>query len=131
MNFKSYNCVLICLLLIAQFITTRGGVGDTRLEAKAKKTKKIRGQAQEKPIRGQTLLRPRTGMLEAMAKDIAANFFQKKRSSKKFFRRSPIPRRTRIFDWGRPKPQITCYDVIKNFQKRKFLWDKDIVGWKI
>ena len=84
MNFKSYNCVLICLLLIAQFITTRGGVGDTRLEAKAKETKKIRGQAQEKPIRGQTLLRPRTGMLEAMAKDTAANFFQKKGLQKSF-----------------------------------------------
>ena len=37
----------------------------------------------------------------------------------------------RIFDWRRPKPQITCYEVIRNFQKRKFLWDKDIVGWKI
>ena len=37
---------------------------------------------------------------------------------------------TKIFDWGRPKPQITYYDVIKNFQKRKFLRDKDIVGWK-
>ena len=34
----------------------------------------------------------------------------------------------RIFDWGRPKPQITCYDVNKNFQKRNVLSDKDIVG---
>ena len=42
----------------------RGGVEDTRLEAKAKDTKKIRGQGQ-----GQTLSRPRTGMLEAKAKD--------------------------------------------------------------
>ena len=41
----------------------RGGVEDTRLEAKAKDTKKIRGQGQ--PFRGQTLSRPRTGMLEA------------------------------------------------------------------
>ena len=47
--------------------TTRGGVEDTRLEAKAKDTKKIRGQGQ--PFRGQTLSRPRTGMLEAKAKD--------------------------------------------------------------
>ena len=31
----------------------------------------------------------------------------------------------RIFDWGRPKPQITCNDVIKKFPNRKFLWDKD------
>ena len=45
----------------------RGGVEDTRLEAKAKDTKIIRGQ--EQPFRGQTLSRPRTGMLEAKAKD--------------------------------------------------------------
>ena len=46
---------------------SRGGVEDTRLEAKAKDTKKIRGQGQ--PFRGQTLSSPRTGMLEAKAKD--------------------------------------------------------------
>ena len=52
-------------------IYTRGGVEDTRLEAKAKAkdTKKIRGQGQGQPFRGQTLSRPRTGMLEAKAKD--------------------------------------------------------------
>ena len=82
---------------------SRGGVEDTRLEAKAKDTNKIRGQGQ--PFRGQTLSRPRTGMLEAKAKDqghkrkcspkkksLYKNFFkrsQKKRSSQKFFRRSP------------------------------------------
>ena len=43
------------------------GVEDTRLEAKA--TKKIRGQGQGQPFRGQTLSSPRTGMLEAKAKD--------------------------------------------------------------
>ena len=48
-------------------VSTRGGVEDTRLETKAKDTKKIRGQGQ--PFRGQTLSRPRTGMLEAKAKD--------------------------------------------------------------
>ena len=48
-------------------INIRGGVEDTRLEAKPKDTKKIRGQGQ--PFRGQTLSRPRTGMLEAKAKD--------------------------------------------------------------
>ena len=37
----------------------------------------------------------------------------------------------RIFDWGGPKPQITCNDVIRNFQKRNFLLGKDIVEWKI
>ena len=45
--------------------TARGGVEDTRLDAKAKDTKKIRGQSQGQPFRGQTLSRPRTGMLEA------------------------------------------------------------------
>ena len=52
-------------------IKSRGGVEDTRLEAKAKDTKKIRGQGQGQgqPFRGQTLSRPRTGMLEAKAKD--------------------------------------------------------------
>ena len=82
------------------FVKGRGGVEDTRL--KAKDTKKIRGQGQ-----GQTLSRPRTGMLEAKAKDqghkhkcspkkkkkVFTKIFQaiskKKRSSKKFFRRSP------------------------------------------
>ena len=36
-----------------------------------------------------------------------------------------------IFDWGGPKPQITYNDVIRNFQKRNFLWSKNIVEWKI
>ena len=43
--------------------SARGGVEDTRLEAKAKDTKKIRGQGQGQPFRGQNLSRPRTGML--------------------------------------------------------------------
>ena len=94
----------------------RGGVEDTRLEAKAKDTKKIRGQGQGQgqPFRGQTLSRPRTGMLEAKAKDqghkaqvlskkkkkkgLHKNFSgdlqkkkkKKKRSSQKFFKRSPL-----------------------------------------
>ena len=88
------------------YINIRGEVEDTRLEAKAKDTKKIRGQGQ--PFRGQTLSRPRTGMLEAKAKDqghkrkcspkkkkgLQENFLgdlqrKKKRSPRKFFRRSP------------------------------------------
>ena len=77
-----------------QCLIIRGGVEDTRLEAK--------GQ----PFRGQTLSRPRTGMLEAKAKDTSASalrkkknvfkrIFQaiskkkKKRSLQKFFKRSP------------------------------------------
>ena len=62
----------------------RGGVEDTRLEAKAKDTKKIRGQGQ--PFRGQTLSRPRTGMLEAKAKDQGrkAQVLSKKKKKKVF-----------------------------------------------
>ena len=70
----------------------RGGVEDTTLEAKAKDTKKIRGQGQ--PFRVQTLSRPRTGMLEAKAKAKDQGHKRKcspkkKRSSQKFFKRSP------------------------------------------
>ena len=54
---------------LSRLLNNRGGVEDTRLEAKAKDTKKIRGQGQGQPFRGQTLSRPRTGMLEAKAKD--------------------------------------------------------------
>ena len=58
-------------MLVVRTFIHRGGVEDTRLEAKAKDTKKIRGQGQGQgqPFRGQTLSRPRTGMLEAKAKD--------------------------------------------------------------
>ena len=78
------------------YMISRGGVEDTRLEAKAKAkdTKKIRGQGQGQPFRGQTLSRPRTGMLEAKAKDLGhkrkcSPKKKKKRSSQKFFKRSP------------------------------------------
>ena len=66
-------------------ILTRGGVEDARLEAKAKDTKKIRGQGQGQPFRGQTLSRPRTGMLEAKAKDTSASALPKKKKKKKVF----------------------------------------------
>ena len=83
----------------------RGGVEDTRLEAKAKDTKKIRGQSQGQHFRGQTLSRARTEMLEAKAKDqghkrkcspkkkkgLHKNFssdLHEKTFSKKFFKRS-------------------------------------------
>ena len=48
-------------------VWVRGGVEDTRLEAKAKDTKKIRDQGQ--PFQEQTLSRPRT-------KDTVASVFQ-------------------------------------------------------
>ena len=59
------------MFIAINIIKSRGGVEDTRLEAKAKAkdTKKIPGQGQGQPFRGQTLSRPRTGMLEAKAKD--------------------------------------------------------------
>ena len=97
----------------------RGGVEDTRLEAKAKAKdpKKIRGQGQGQgqPFRGQTLSRPRTGMLEAKAKDQGPKpqVFSTKKVFKIFFRHSPIYRRSQNFWLGRPKPQITRNDVIK------------------
>ena len=82
-------------------VMIRGGVEDTRLEAKD--TKKIRGQGQGQgqPFRGQTLSRPRTGMLEAKAKDqghkaqVLSKKKKKKRSSQKFFRRSPKKKKKR------------------------------------
>ena len=67
--------------------TIRGGVEDTRLEAKD--TKKFRGQGQGQPFRGQTLSRPRTGMLETKDTSASAPPPPKKRSPQKFFRRSP------------------------------------------
>ena len=79
------------ILLLTEIVLARGGVEDTRLEAKAKDTKKIRGQGQGQPFRGQTLSRPRTRMLEAKAKDQghkAQVLSKKKRSLQKFFRRS-------------------------------------------
>ena len=85
--------------------------------AKAKDTKKLRGQGQGQPFRVQTLSRPRT-----RTKDTAASVLQKKGLQKSFSGDLQFIGVPRIFDWGRPKPQITCNDVIKNFQKRKFLW---------
>ena len=63
--------------------------------------KKIRGQGQGQPFRGQNLSRPRTGMLEAKAKDQGhrrkCSPKKKKTSSKIFFRQSPIHWRTQNF----------------------------------
>ena len=107
----------------------RGGVEDTRLAAKAKDTKKSeakdslfedrtsRGQGQERS-------RPRT-------KNTGASVLRKKKPLKIFLGDLQFIGVPRIFDLGRLKPQITCNYVIKIFPKRKFLFDKDIVGWKI
>ena len=53
------------------------------LEAKAKDAKKIRGQGQ--PFRGQTLSRPRTGMLEAKDQGHSRKCSPKKKVLKKLF----------------------------------------------
>ena len=66
-NCKLQMLKVIILWLFFLKMFNRGGVENTRLEAKD--TKKIRGQGQGEPFRGQTLSRPRTGMLEANAKD--------------------------------------------------------------
>ena len=64
-------------------LLTRGGVEDTRLEAKAKDAKKIRGQGQ--PFRGQNLSRPRPGMLEAKDQGHSRKCSSKKKVFKKVF----------------------------------------------
>ena len=95
-------CHLYDTALQGGYAASRGGVEDTRLEANAKDTIKIRGQDQGQPFRGQTLSRPRTGMLEAKdqghkrkcspkKKGLQKNFsgaVHKKTFSKKFFKRS-------------------------------------------
>ena len=79
------NNYLLLKILQKAIVPRRGGVEDTRLEAKAKDTEKIRGQGQGqlfrgRPSRGQgkERSRPRT-------KDTGASVFQKQI----FFRRSP------------------------------------------
>ena len=63
-----------CSWFLREVIVIGGGVEDTRLEAKAK-NRPSRGQGQE-------CSRPKT-------RDTSASALQKKRSSEKFFRRSP------------------------------------------
>ena len=104
---------------------------------------KARGQGQEhkKNPRPRTAI-PRTESLQAKDRNArghgqgprtqAQAFSKKRKGLQKIFSGNlqfiGVPK---IFDWGRPKPQITWNDVIKIFPKRMFLWDKDIVGWKI
>ena len=86
---------------------TKGGVEDIRLEAKD--TKKIRGQGHKKNPRPRTAF-PRTEPLEAKPsrgqgqecsrprpRTQPKAFSKKKRSSKTFFRQSPIYRRSQNF----------------------------------
>ena len=114
-------------------LKNRGGVEGTRLEAKAKDTKKSEAKAKDSlsedrssRSQGQECSRPRP-----RTKDTGESFLKKKGFQKSFSGDLQFIAVPRIFDLGRPKPQITCNDVIKIFPKRKFSWDKDIVGWKI
>ena len=72
-------------LKINILVCSRGGVENTRLEAKAKveDTKKIRGQGQ--PYQGQTLSRPRTGIIEAKDQGHRRKRSQKEKVFKNFF----------------------------------------------
>ena len=83
-------------------LVLRGGVEDTRLEAKD--TKKIRGQGQGQPFRGQTLSRPRTGMLKAKDQGRSHKCSQKKKKKKglqkSFSGNLQFIGVARIFDWG-------------------------------
>ena len=63
--------------------------------------KKIRGQGQEQLFREQTLSRPRTGMLEAKAKDQEHRrqvFYEKSKVFKIFFRRSKNKKKNKVFN---------------------------------
>ena len=86
-----------------------GGVEDTRLEAKdtKKKSEAKDSLSEDRPSRsqGQECSRPRTQ---------PQVFSKKKGASKKFFRQSSIYTRSQNFRLRRPKPQITCNDLIKN-----------------
>ena len=103
-----------------QCVLHRGGVEDTRLEAKAKDTKKIQSQGQGQPFRRQTLSRPRTGMLEAKDQEHRRKCSPKKKSSKIFFRRSPIIGVPRIFDWGGLNHKSHAMTSSKFFQRGSF-----------
>ena len=117
-SYVNTKCRHIENSMMFKAIGSRGGVEDTRLEAKAKDTKKIRGQGQGQPFRRQTVSRPRTGMLKDQGHSRKCS---KKSLKKSFSGHLQFIGVARIFDWRRPKPQITCNDVIKYFPKRKFL----------
>ena len=94
----------------------RGGVEDTRLEAKDTKNIRGLGQGQGQPFRGQTLSRPRTGMLEAKAKNQGhkrkCSPKTKKRSSQKCFRRSQKKKKRSSQRFFRQSPQKNFFQKI-------------------
>ena len=93
--------------------------------------KKIRGQGQGQPFRGQNLSRPRTGMLEAKDRGHSRKRSPKKKVFKNIFQAISN-------SWAYPKVLIKeglnhkSHEMTSpKFFQRKFLRDKDIVGWKI
>ena len=70
---------------VSQLQVIRGVVENTWLEAKAKETKKIRGQGQGEPFRGQVLSRARTGKLEVKDQGHKRTCSEKKKGLQKFF----------------------------------------------
>ena len=103
---------------------------------------KVRGQGQghkKNPRPRPRTAFPRTDPLEAKDRNARGQDqgHRRKRSPKKKVLQKSFPGSLQfigvatIFDWEeRPKSQLTCNDVIKNFQKSNFLWDKDIMGCK-
>ena len=94
-NPDSASCRIHCCRQIFQaIIWQRGGVEDTRLEVKAKNTKKIRAKAKDSPSEDRPfrVQRPRTQAQVSSKKKVFKIFFQafsKKKSLRKIFRRSP------------------------------------------
>ena len=74
---------------------TRDGVEDTRLEAKAKAKDTKKSEAKAKA--NDSLFEDRPSRGQGQVPNTAAGALQKKRSSKKFFRQSPIYRRGQNF----------------------------------
>ena len=88
-------------------------------------------QGQGQPFRGQTLSRPRTGMLKT--KDTAASALPKKKQIfKKVFQAiSNSYANPELMIGGGLSHKSHAMTSSKIFPKKKFLWGKHIVGWKI
>ena len=100
--------------LSEKLIGSRGGVEDTRLEAKAKDTKKFQGQ-------GQTLSRPRT-------KDTDASVLQKKKIFKNFFQAKKVFKKIFLDDIYLRKPKKRSLQI---FRKVSGVFQRNFNGSKI
>ena len=119
-----HQCLLTLILGLILYLSgyfhtlfVRGGVEDTRLEAKAKNTKKkseAKAKAkdslsEDRPSRGQgqECSRPRT-------KDTAASVLQKKKGLQKFFSGNlQFIGVARIFDWGGLTTNLLMKAILK------------------